>query len=407
MKFLLKTFILSALLTCLLNAQSGKFVSIKGKNYLDPEGKPLFLKGINLGNWLVPEGYMFKFKSATSPMMIQEVISQLLGPEDAKKFWTKYQDNYITRKDIEFIKNSGLNSIRLPFDYRVLLESENPLVFNKRGFELLDRVISWCRELNVYVILDMHCAPGGQTGDNIDNSFGYPWLFESPESQELTVQIWQKIAEKYAGEEIVIGYDFLNEPIAHYFDAEKLNPGLEPLYKKITEAVRKVDQNHIIFLGGAQWDTNFKPFGQPFDKKLVYNFHKYWTDTTQSVIQEYVDFSNKYNVPLWMSESGENKDEWIMSFRSLLEKNNISWAFWPYKKMDATTCMVTFSRPEFYDTLIKFAEKPRASYEELRKERPNSEEVRKALEGFLNSCKFENCTQNAGYLKALGLKEAL
>ncbi|MGE5440064.1 MAG: glycoside hydrolase family 5 protein, partial [Bacteroidota bacterium] len=175
MKFLLKTFILSALLTCLLNAQSGKFVSIKGKNYLDPEGKPLFLKGINLGNWLVPEGYMFKFKSATSPMMIQEVISQLLGPEEAKKFWTKYQDNYITRKDIEFIKNSGLNSIRLPFDYRVLLESENPLVFNKRGFELLDRVISWCRELNVYVILDMHCAPGGQTGDNIDNSFGYPW----------------------------------------------------------------------------------------------------------------------------------------------------------------------------------------------------------------------------------------
>jgi aryl-phospho-beta-D-glucosidase BglC (GH1 family) len=374
---------------------------------LDPEGKQLFLKGINLGNWLVPEGYMFKFKNATSPKMIQEVVSELIGPDDAAKFWKEFQDNYITRQDIEFIKNAGLNSIRIPFDYRVLLQSENPLVFNTRGFELLDRVISWCKELNVWVILDMHCAPGGQTGDNIDNSFGYPWLFENKESQELTAQIWQKIAEKYANEEIVIGYDFLNEPIAHYFDAEKLNPRLEPLYKMITEAVRKVDKNHLIFLGGAQWDTNFKPFGAPFDSKLVYNFHKYWSDTTQSVIQDYVDFSNKYDVPLWMSESGENKDEWIMSFRSLLERNNISWAFWPYKKMDAPSCLVTFKRPEFYDTIIKYAEKPRASYEELRKERPSQEEVRKALAGFLENCKFENCTLNAGYLKALGLKEAL
>ncbi|HEX2868845.1 MAG TPA: cellulase family glycosylhydrolase [Ignavibacteriales bacterium] len=407
MKTLLKTFTLLALLTCILNAQTGRFVSIKGKIFLDPDGKPLFLKGINLGNWLVPEGYMFKFKNASSPMMIQEVISQMVGPEEAKKFWTKYQDSYITRKDIEFIKTSGLNSIRIPFDYRVLLESENPVRFSSRGFELLDRVISWCRELKVYVILDMHCAPGGQTGDNIDNSFGYPWLFESPESQELTAQIWQKIAEKYSSEEIIIGYDLLNEPIAHYFDTEKLNPLLEPLYKKITEAVRTADQNHLIFLGGAQWDSNFKPFGTPFEDKLVYNFHKYWTDTTQSVIQEYVDFSNKYNVPLWMSESGENKDEWIMSFRSLLEKNNISWAFWPYKKMEAQTCMVTFKRPEFYDLVIKFADKPRASYGELRKERPSSVEVLKALNGFLENCRFENCTVNDGYLKALGLRHAL
>ena len=406
MKILLKFFFFLTILTSLLNAQSPGFVSIKGKNYIDPKGKELFLKGINLGNWLVPEGYMFKFKNASSPKMIQEVISELLGPDGARKFWKTYQYNYITRKDIEFIKSSGLNSIRIPFDYRVLIQSEDPLTYNERGFELLDRVISWCRELKVWVILDMHCAPGGQTGDNIDNSYGYPWLFENPESQELTAQIWGKIAEKYAKEEIVIGYDLLNEPIAHYFDTGKLNPLLEPLYKRITETVRKVDKNHLIFLGGAQWDSNFKPFGAPYEDKLVYNFHKYWTDTTQSVIQDYVDFSNKYSVPLWMSESGENKDEWIKSFRSLLEKNNISWCFWPYKKMEAPSCLVTFKRPEFYDVIINYAEKPRTSFEELRKGRPNQEEVRKALEGFLENCRFENCTENEGYLKALGLKKS-
>lgn len=398
-------FVFLVMLASLLNAQNTRFVSVKDKKFLDPEGKPLFLKGINLGNWLVPEGYMFKFKNATSPRMIKEVMAELLGPEGASKFWRTYQDNYITRKDIEFIKNSGLNSIRIPFDYRILVSSEDPLIWDEHGFELLDRAISWCKEFRVWVILDMHCAPGGQTGDNIDNSFGYPWLFENPESQELTVRIWQKLAERYSSEGIVIGYDLLNEPIAHYFDAEKLNPALEPLYKKITEAVRKADKNHLIFLGGAQWDTNFKVFGKPFDHGLVYNFHKYWTDTTQSVIQEYVDYSNQYNVPLWMSESGENKDEWIKSFRSLLERNNISWCFWPYKKMDATTCMVTFRRPEFYNTVIGFANKPRASYEELRKESPSREEVRKALEGFLENCRFENCTSNPGYLNALGLQK--
>ena len=179
----------------------------------------------------------------------------------------------------------------------------------------------------------MHAAPGGQTGDNIDDSWGYPFLFESAESQELTVNIWRKIAARYRDEPTVIGYDLLNEPIAHYFDTVSLNPKLEPLYRKIVAGIREVDRNHIIFLGGAQWDTNFKVFGPPFDDKLAYTFHKYWMDVNQQAIQEYLDFRDKYNVPVWMGESGENTDEWIGSFRTLLERNNVGWCFWPYKKL--------------------------------------------------------------------------
>ncbi|HAF21421.1 MAG TPA: glycosyl hydrolase family 5, partial [Blastocatellia bacterium] len=95
--------------------------------------------------------------------------------------------------------------------------------------------------------------------------------------------------------------------------------------------IREVDRNHIIFLGGAQWDTNFKVFGTPFDDKVAYTFHKYWMDVNQQAIQEYLDFRDKHNVPVWMGESGENTDEWIGSFRTLLELNNIGWCFWPYK----------------------------------------------------------------------------
>jgi hypothetical protein len=161
---------------------------------------------------------------------------------------------------------------------------------------------------------------GGQTGDNIDDSYGYPFLFESEEDKELTINIWVKLAERYANEPIILGYDFLNEPIAHYFNTDKLNPLLEPFFIRLTKEVRKVDKNHLLFIAGAQWNSNFGIFGKPFDTKLVYTFHKYWTAPTQEVIQDYLDFSKKYNVPIHLGESGENSNEWINEFRTTLER---------------------------------------------------------------------------------------
>src|SRR6185369_697836 len=172
--------------------------------------------------------------------------------EEAQQFWKAFRENYITRDDIRFIKQSGFNSVRVPFSYRLFVVDDANRTLAGPGYELLDRVVGWCREEKLFVILDMHAAPGGQTGDNIDDSWGYPFLFESNESQDLTVRIWRKIAAGYSNDPTVIGYDLLNEPIAPYFDTASLNPKLEPLYRKIVAGIREVDQNHLIFLGGAQ-----------------------------------------------------------------------------------------------------------------------------------------------------------
>src|ERR1041384_4239634 len=94
-----------------------KFVTRRGKEFISPDGKPLLLRGINLGNWLLPEGYMFKFKTANSPRMIQSVVNELLGEDEARRFWKTFRENYITREDIKFIKQSGFNSVRVPFSY--------------------------------------------------------------------------------------------------------------------------------------------------------------------------------------------------------------------------------------------------------------------------------------------------
>jgi endoglucanase len=383
---------------------NAQFVTTRGKQFVTPDGKPLLLKGTNLGNWLLPEGYMFKFKTASSPRLIHTVINQLIGEDEARRFWKTHLDNYITREDIHFIKQSGFNSVRVPFNFRLFVSADNPAKLEGDGYELLDRVVKWCKQEGLYVILDMHGAPGGQTGDNIDDSFGYPFLFESAESQELTIKIWQKIAAQFHNEPTVIGYDLLNEPIATHFDADYFNPKLEPLYKRIAAAIRTVDKNHVIILGGAQWDNNFKVFGPPFDNKLAYTFHKYWFDVNQSQIQEYVDFRDKHNVPIWMGESGENTDEWINAYRILLEKNDIGWCFWPYKKIDATSCVASINRPADWDAIITFADHPRTTFEEVRKNRPPKEKIKNALDGYLENIKFKNCKINAGYLKALGVK---
>ncbi len=381
-----------------------QFVTTRGKEFISPAGKPLLLKGTNLGNWLLPEGYMFKFKTASSPRLIQTVVNELVGEDEARRFWKAYSENYITREDIHFIKQSGFNSVRVPFSYRLFMSDGEQQKLEGPGYELLDHVVDWCRKEDVYVILDMHAAPGGQTGDNIDDSWGYPFLFESPESQALTANLWRKIAARYRDEPTIIGYDLLNEPIAHYFDTAYLNPKLEPLYRKVVAAIREVDKNHVVFLGGAQWDGNFKVFGPPFDDKLAYTFHKYWMDVNKGAIQEYLDFRDKYNVPVWMGESGENTDEWIASFRALLEQNNISWCFWPYKKLDATSCIASINRPAEWEAIVTYANGPRTTFEEVRKNRPPKEKAQKALSDFLERIKFANCRINQGYLKALGLK---
>ena len=399
-----KIFALIFISSLILFAEENKFVSVNEKNIITPDGKPILLRGINLGNWLVPEGYMFKFEKTNSPRLINQTFSELLGPDETKKFWNKFRDNYITKSDIAFIKKTGLNSIRVPFNYKLFVSEDHETKYDGPGFEMLDRVIKWSKEENLFVVLDMHCAPGGQTGDNIDDSFGYPFLFESDEAQNLTIDIWQKIASRYANETIVIGYDLLNEPIATHFDASKFNDKLEPLYKRIVSAIREVDTNHIVFLGGAQWNNNFKVFGAPFDKKSVYTFHKYWSSTKQSEVDEYANFSNKYNVPIWMGESGENSDQWINEWRLLNEKNNFGWCFWPYKKMDATSNMVAIKKTAEWDSIITFANKSRIGFDEIRKAKPEREIIIKAFNDFLENCKFENCSVNDGYIRALGLK---
>lgn len=393
-------FLLPAFLTLAILANA-QFAHTDHKQIVDAAGQPLLLRGTNLGNWLEPEGYMWLFSGGPqSPSEIRALLFELLGPERSEAFWTTYRQNYVTQADIRFLRRAGFNSIRVPLHYSFFETDDS------EGFKLLDQLIGWSRAEGLYVILDMHVAPGGQTGTNIDDSSGFPWLFQSPQQQEKLISIWRRIATHYSDEPAVLGYDLLNEPIPPFPELKPLLPLLEPFYRKLVSEIRRVDPHHILFLGGANWDSNFSVFGKPFAPNLVYTFHKYWTAPDQSVLQPYLDFRERYDVPIWMGESGENSDAWIAQFVKVLGQNHIGWAFWPYKKMGKPSAVVSVIPPADWDRIVDFAKLlPGSGHAEERlKARPDEQLIDRVFSQLLENVRLQNCRVNQGYLAALGMR---
>ena len=388
-------------------ADESGFVRVEGKDLVKPDGTKLFIRGTNLGNWLNPEGYMFGFSRTNSPRMINDMFCQLVGEDATADFWEAFKDNYITRADIDFIAASGANTIRLPFHYKLFTDEDYMgRASGHDGFKRIDDTVEWCRANGLYLILDMHDAPGGQTGDNIDDSYGYPWLFESEKAQKKFADIWGMIAERYKNEPVILGYELINEPIAHYFDnKEELNSRLEAVQKLAVAEIRRHDRNHIILIGAPQWNSNFKPFTDwTYDNNLMYTCHRYGGDPTPEAIGEYIQFRDKTGLPMYMGELGHNTDEWQSSFVTTLEDNNIGYTFWPYKKL-GDSCMMGIERPENWDSVVNFSESPRGTYSEIREHRPDMELARKAMKEFVEKSKFENCRKQESYIKSIKLKD--
>ena len=389
-------------------AKDTKFVHVDGVNLVKPDGGKLFIQGTNLGNWLNPEGYMFGLSKTNSAWMIDLMLREAIGPDETAVFWQQFKENYITEADIRFIASTGANTIRLPFNYKLFTDEDCMGLTNNRGegFRWIDKVVEWCRKAGLYLILDMHDCPGSQTGDNIDDGFGYPWLFESEKSQLLFCDIWQQIARRYRNETVILGYELMNEPIAHYFkNKEELNQRLEPLYKRAVKAIRSVDRNHVVLLGGARWNSDFFMFSDwAFDNNIMYTCHRYGGEATAKAINDYISFRDKTGLPMYMGEIGHNTNQWQSDFVKVMKDNNIGYTFWPYKKLDGS-CMMGISRPELWDSIVvKFSEAERTTYANMREARPDQKLFREQLKAFIVNCRFENCLEQKEYIQSMRLK---
>lgn len=324
------------------------FLKADGKIIVNEKGEKVILRGMGLGGWMLQEGYMFRLSSFGQQYKIREKIEELIGKEKTAEFYNNWLTNHTTKADIDSLAKWGFNSVRLPMHYGLYtlpIEKEPVAGQNtwlEKGFTMTDSLLSWCKANNLYLILDLHAAPGGQGHDLAisDRDPSKPSIWESETNQQKTVALWKKLAERYANEPWIGGYDIINEPNWGFTDPndkignqEKENKPLRKLLIDITKAIREVDQKHIIIIEGNAFGNNYNGIMPLWDNNIVVSFHKYGNFNNLENIQGFLDLQKQNNMPLWMGESGENSNTWFTELISMAESHDIGWAWWQLKKM--------------------------------------------------------------------------
>lgn len=210
--------LISILIT--FRATGQDFLKADGKKIVNTKGENVLLRGIGLGGWMLQEGYMLRLNKDGQQYKIRERIEALLSKEQTDEFYDVWLSHHTTKTDIDSLKAWGFNSVRLPMHYNLytLPADKEPIpgqnTWLAKGFALTDSLLSWCKANGMYLILDLHAAPGGQGNDlNIsDRDSSKPSLWQSEANQQKTIALWKKLAEHYANEPAIAAYDIINEP---------------------------------------------------------------------------------------------------------------------------------------------------------------------------------------------------
>jgi len=321
------------------NIYSQGYLHCTGKYIYDSSGNEVILRGIGTGNWMLQEGYMMQTSDIAGTMHeFRTRLESAIGKEKTDSFYNVWLASYFRPVDADSLRSWGFNSLRVVMQYKwftLPIEEEQVLGQNTwldKGFTILDSLLDWCGNNRIYLILDLHAAPGGQGKDaNIsDYDPSKPSLWESQYNKEKTIALWRKLAERYSDEPWIGGYDLINE--TNWTFPEGNNSKLKELMVNITNAIREVDTNHIIFVEGNSFANDYTGLTPPWDDNMAYSFHKYGNYYTQESINFVLNIRNTYNIPVWLGESGENSNTWFTGCIALCEKNHIGWSWWPFKK---------------------------------------------------------------------------
>jgi endoglucanase len=395
---------------CLLaQASFGQgFLKAAGTKIVNGKGENVLLRGIGLGGWMLQEGYMMKVTKEGQQYRLKERIQELIGPAQTKEFYDLWLSNHMRKADVDSLKAWGFNSIRLPmhYDLYTLAVDQEPVAgkntWLEKGFALTDSLLAWCKANQMYLILDLHAAPGGQGNDsNIsDRNPSKPALWELEANKEKTIALWAKLAERYKAEEWIGAYDIINEPNWGFQTPgkdrngtqEKLNVPLRELMVSITKAIRAVDQKHLVIIEGNGWGNNYNGVLPVWDKNMALSFHKYWNYNDQASISGMLKTRDENNVPIWLGETGENSNLWFTDAIRLFEKNNIGWSWWPLKKIGFNNPMEIKSNPQ-YDQLVKYLNEGGT--------KPEAQDVYRGLMDLATSARAENTIVHPDVIDAM------
>ncbi|RZL09782.1 MAG: endoglucanase, partial [Hymenobacter sp.] len=425
---------MKALLLCLLSlpalaqTPTSPLLRAEGPKIVDAQHHEVLLQGMNLGGWLLQEGYMMKPNYGGTQGAVKKVLYQA-GMSDAavEKFYQQYRDNFITKADIDFIAQQGFNCIRLPLHYDLFLTPAQRAVrngvirgtvpyasyvaqlkewqqkgelFNEpaklEAIRLIDKTLAWCAANKLYVVLDLHAAPGAQgTDSNISDALQPNDFWQEPVFQDITNNLWATVARRYKNDGRIAMYDLVNEPN----NVPGGNPPIQAMLERLINTVRATGDQHLLLLEGNGYGNNYNALEKKMfthQENLVYNAHRYSIlpkyplsnavdasnpDANQlGTIANMLAFRTTQNVPVWVGETGENTPQWMGEAARNLNSVGIGWCSWTYKR---------------------FNDKPIAAL--LRIKPPYLVDVKSAAElpAILENIKFKNCLPNPETIDAL------
>lgn len=142
------------------------------------------IRGVNLGGWLISEPWMMGTEWSNMGCKGQrsefDCVSAL-GQSKADDVFNAHYAQWITPAMIQDIYNAGLNTIRIPIGYwslRSIVDSGEH--FPNMDLQYLDAVIQKAADLNMFVVIDLHGAPGAQkVGDPFTGRVSIHYTYQS------------------------------------------------------------------------------------------------------------------------------------------------------------------------------------------------------------------------------------
>ena len=341
-------------------------VQASGRALYDVNGNMLQLIGVNAGQILLQEGWMSPFATEAlkneDGSYVKDGGDNIQYPEfteaefraalksnpnlsqyDIDELLKIYWDCFMTEEDFRIIKEDlNLNAIRLPFYYLNILNEDLTPKSEEDAFSYLDWFIEQAAKQEIYIILDLHGAPGSQSGYEHAGEPGHSAdLWTNQANMDATVLLWDMVSQHYTNARPDLGkwiatYDLLNEP-TETFEGFTTKVCWD-FFDRVYDTIRENGDQHVITMCGC-WDTvnlpNPKTYGW---ENVQYQYHWYnWLHETIpfSLYRIYKDATlmlADYDVPVLIGEFTffENKEAWQQAL-SLFDERGYSWTIWNYK----------------------------------------------------------------------------
>lgn len=244
----------------------------EGSRWVTADGRAKHLKGVNLGNWLMQEFWMMGQGSngIDDQCKLEAKLDARFGYAERERLYALFRENWMSARDWDMIAKFGLNVVRLPFIWSVIEDEKNPRHLRADAWRYLDDAIAQAESRGMYVILDLHGAAGSQGWEHHSGCAGKNLYWSTPEYQDRTIWLWEQIAERYQNRIAVAGYSLLNEP---WGSSEAT---LATVVKKLYQAVRAIDRNHVIILPGH--NSGIDGYGKPAEQgmqNVAFEMHFY------------------------------------------------------------------------------------------------------------------------------------